>query len=190
MDVSAIFFSTFFLVFVGELGDKTQIAAGTGTLANARSVRIIFYSSILALACVAGITTFAAGLIPPLWVPSIKLVGGALLALYGSYLFWKAGQPDDENDEEETGTGLRLFLSHFSVVFIAELGDKTQITTLAVAIENQSNLLMVFAASTTALVSVTAITVWGVTKIPLVWVPRVQRFGAILMIAYGIYMFL
>lgn len=189
MDSSAIFLSTFLLVFIGELGDKTQIAAGTGTLANARRVNIIFFSSALALTCVAGITTFAAGLIPQSWVPTIKQIGGVLLALYGIYLFKKAGQPDDESPEEETDTGWKLFLSHFAVVFIAELGDKTQITTLAVAVENQANLFMVFLASASALVTVTMITVWGVTKIPLVWVPRVQRFGAALMVAYGVYMF-
>lgn len=180
--------STFFLVLINELGDKTQIAAGTGTLANARRVNIIFFSSALALTCVAGITTFAAGLIPTSAVPTIKQVGGVLLTLYGIYLFKIAGKPDNEGYEEETGTGWRLFFSHFAVVFIAELGDKTQITTLAVAVENQADLFMVFLASASALVTVTMITVWGVTKIPLMWVPRVQRFGAILMIAYGIYM--
>ncbi|MEN9920442.1 MAG: hypothetical protein RL538_335 [Candidatus Parcubacteria bacterium] len=190
MDSSTIFLSTFLLVFINELGDKTQIAAGTGTLANARRINIIFFSSALALTCVAGITTFAAGLIPSSWIPTIKQVGGVLLALYGIHLFRKAGQPDDEGHEEETGTDWKLFLSHFAVVFIAEISlDKTQASTFAVAVENQTNLFMVFLASASALVTVTMITVWGVTKIPLTWVPRVQRIGAGLMVAYGIYMF-
>jgi Ca2+/H+ antiporter, TMEM165/GDT1 family len=188
VDSGTIFLSTFLLVFIGELGDKTQIAAGTGTLANTKRVNTIFFSSALALTCVAGITAFAAGLIPTSAVPTIKQVGGVLLVLYGIYLFRKAGQPDNEEHEEETGTGFKLFLSHFSVVFIAELGDKTQITTLAVAVENQNNLYTVFLASASALVTVTLITVWGVTKIPQTWVPIVQRIGAALMVAYGGYM--
>ncbi len=188
MDASAIFFSTFLLVFIGELGDKTQIAAGTGTLANTRRISTIFLSSALALICVAGITTFAAGLIPASAIPTIKKVGGVLLALYGIYLFQKAGQLDDTNQQKVTDTGFKLFLSHFMVVFIAELGDKTQMTTLAVAVENQNNLYTVFFASASALVTVTLITVWGVTKIPQTWVPIVQRIGAALMVAYGGYM--
>lgn len=189
MDLSTVFISTFLLVFIGELGDKTQIAAGTGTLANAKNVRLIFLSSALALTCVAGMTVFGAGLIPASAVPIIKQIGGVLLVLYGIYLFRKAGAPVEESEEREN-SGWKLFFSHFLVVFIAELGDKTQIATLAVAIENQSNLLLVFIASASALVSVTAITVWGVTKIPSAWVKQVQRVGAVLMIAYGVYMFL
>lgn len=190
MDLITVFISTFLLVFVGELGDKTQIAAGTGTLANQKQVRTIFFSSALALMTVAGITVFGAGLIPETFVPVIKKVGGGLLALYGIYLFLKVNGTDEESEELEAKAGWGLFLSHFSVVFVAELGDKTQIATLAVAVQNQSNLFLVFTASSSALVTVTGLTVWGVTKLPRHWIKNVQRIGAALMVAYGIYMFL
>jgi len=63
MDLITIFLTTFGLIFIGELGDKTQIAAGTGTLANKKKVRLIFFSSALALVAVAGLTVFGAGFI-------------------------------------------------------------------------------------------------------------------------------
>jgi putative Ca2+/H+ antiporter (TMEM165/GDT1 family) len=59
-------------VFVGELGDKTQIAAGTNTLANRRHTGTIFLSSSLALLAVAGLTVFGAGFIPSNLVPLPK----------------------------------------------------------------------------------------------------------------------
>lgn len=189
MDLITIYFSTFLLVFIGELGDKTQIAAGTGTLANARSVKIIWLSSSVALVCVAGLTVFGAGLIPTRFIPTITLVGGALLALYGIYLLRKAGTAiEAQEGEDRQSNGWKLFVSHFTVVLIAELGDKTQMATLAVALENQVNLPLVFFASASALVSVTTLTVWGVTKIPSAAIVRVQQIGALLMIGYGLYM--
>jgi putative Ca2+/H+ antiporter (TMEM165/GDT1 family) len=185
-----VFFSVFLLVLIGELGDKTQIAAGTGTLANRGRVRVIYLSSCLALISVSGLTVFAAGLIPHEYVPAIKKIGGVLLAGYGLYLLGKASTSPDADEVPEIRSNWKLFSSHFSVVFMAELGDKTQIATLASAVANQSNLLLIFAASASALVTVTTITIWGITKIPLTWVTHVQRAGAAIMIMYGIYMFI
>lgn len=188
MDLVSVFISTFLLVFIGELGDKTQIAAGTGTLANRRKTGTIFLSSILALVAVCGITVFGAGLIPESLIPTLITGGGVLLILYGIYLFLKATDVSDESETLEEKSVWGLFFSQFFVVFMAELGDKTQIATLAVAIENQSELLIVFLASASALIAVTSITVWGITKVPSRWVKNLQRFGAVLMVAYGVYM--
>ena len=189
MDLVTVFLSTFTIVFIGELGDKTQIAAGTGALANKGSIWTIFYSSSLALILAVALAVFFAGLIPSGHLPLIKKVGGALLVLYGVYLFFKTDGPDGGVDLELSSKNIwELFFCNFWVVFIAELGDKTQIATLAIAIENQLHLSVVFTAAAAALVTVTAITVWGATKIPNQWVKKVQQIGASLMIAYGAYM--
>lgn len=135
-----------------------------------------------------GLTVFGAGLIPETIVPTLRMVGGGLLVAYGMYLFGKAGTATDEDGETIEKSGWTLFVSQFFIVFMAELGDKTQIATLAAAIENQAGLLVVFAASSTALVTVTSITVWGITKVPRRGVEKLQRAGAVLMVIYGIYM--
>ena len=110
MDLLTIFFSTFLLVFIGELGDKTQIASGTGALANRKMTRLIFFSSSLALVTVAGLTVFGAGLIPSGFIPLIKKLGGILLVLYGIYLFRDAHNNETETDAESLDkTAWKLF---------------------------------------------------------------------------------
>lgn len=51
----------------------------------------------------------------------------------------------------------RLFLTVFSTVFLAELGDKTQLATLLYAAERPSAKLVVFLGAATALVTTSAI---------------------------------
>jgi putative Ca2+/H+ antiporter (TMEM165/GDT1 family) len=52
---------------------------------------------------------------------------------------------------------LKLFLPIFSAVFLAELGDKTQLATMAFAANKEASKLTVFAASSLALVLSSAI---------------------------------
>ena len=56
---------------------------------------------------------------------------------------------------------LKLFMTVFSTVFVAELGDKTQLTTLLYASDASHPKWTVFAASATALVLASALGVLG-----------------------------
>lgn len=52
---------------------------------------------------------------------------------------------------------LKVFLTVFAVVFMAELGDKTQIATMLFAADKEVNKWLVFAAAGTALVVATGL---------------------------------
>ena len=56
---------------------------------------------------------------------------------------------------------LRVFAAVFVTIFIAELGDKTQLATLLYAAEAENPKLTVFAASASALVLTSALGVLG-----------------------------
>jgi len=82
---------------------------------------------------------------------------------------------------------LRLFLVTFFAVFLAELGDKTQLATMSFAAGNRHALWLVFAASALALVSTSAIGVAAGGAIAQYVNPRHIRIGAgILFILIGL----
>jgi len=69
----------------------------------------------------------------------------------------------------------KLFLSTFGAVFLAELGDKTQLATLSLAAGGRSR-LMVFAGAALALCATSAIAVavgGGLSRlVPAIWIRR------------------
>jgi cytochrome c biogenesis protein CcdA len=82
---------------------------------------------------------------------------------------------------------LRLFLVTFFAVFLAELGDKTQLATMSFAAGNRHALVLVFAASSLALVSTSAIGVAAGGAIAQYVKPRTIRIAAgILFILIGL----
>lgn len=85
----------------------------------------------------------------------------------------------------------KLFFSTFVAIFLAEMGDKTQLATLSVASSTTSSRWIVFAASALALVSTSAIAVLAgelVSKhIPPVWIKRAA--GTMFIILGSIYLY-
>jgi putative Ca2+/H+ antiporter (TMEM165/GDT1 family) len=85
----------------------------------------------------------------------------------------------------------KLFLTVFSTVFVAELGDKTQLATLLYAADAAHPKLTVFAASAAALVLTSALGVLAGSLVAEHVSPRVVRWVAGLgFIAVGIWVLL
>lgn len=119
----------FLLIFVAEMGDKTQILAmAFATKYPVRKVLLgIFLGAFLnhGLAVLLGSTLSA--LIP---VNTIQIIAG--FAFVG-FSLWTLKADGDDEEEKERGVRLGPVFTVAMAFFIGELGDKTQLTAITLA---------------------------------------------------------
>jgi Ca2+/H+ antiporter, TMEM165/GDT1 family len=135
------------LVFIAELGDKTQLVAlGFGArhrLAPVITGVVIAYMATNLLSVVVG------GLLgATLPTRAIGLGGGVLFLGFAAWTLWN---DDDEEEDEGATTGHgSIVLSVATAMFIAELGDKTMLATATLAA--QGNPVLVWVGATIGIV--------------------------------------
>ncbi len=121
-----LFFTVAVTDFFAEMGDKTQFML-IG-MSSKYKLRDIILGTLAAIIILNGIAVFAGGIISvfvPDWL--IKFIASAAFFYFGiTSIFQK------EDDEEESGDGKFKFavVAVFCTFFIAELGDKTQLTAI------------------------------------------------------------
>jgi Ca2+/H+ antiporter, TMEM165/GDT1 family len=136
------------LVFVAELGDKTQLVAlGFGArhrLAPVLTGVAIAYMSTNLLSVVVG------GLLgATLPTQLIGLAGGVLFLGFAAWTLAR-GEGDDENGGAIGGGDRSVILSVATAMFVAELGDKTMLATAALAA--QGNPMLVWVGATIGII--------------------------------------
>ncbi|MEW2355519.1 TMEM165/GDT1 family protein [Spirillospora sp. NPDC029432] len=180
------FLTAFAVIFLAELPDKTMFASlAMGT--RMRPLYVWFGTSsafvVHVLVAVAAGSVFA--LLPK---PLVQVVAAVLFA-FGAYTLLRGGD-DDGGEEEGAGkkvTGLwPTYLTAFTVVFISEWGDLTQITTANLAATQGA--LPVALGALLALVSVSALALVAgrfiAERVPL---KIVQRIGGLVMAGLAIW---
>ncbi len=175
MELSTLL-STFGLIFLAELGDKTQLTA------MALALRYPWKRIFIGIAAAFTVLNMAAVLVgrvlfmvlPLFWVTLIS----ALLFLYFGYSTLK-NSCVEEDDNGPPPTAADAVRTAFLMIFMAELGDKTQLVTASQAAQHSGSLaglLSVFVASTLALWSVSLIGIFAgkqlVKLIPVCWIHR------------------
>lgn len=127
----AIFIKALLLVVVAEMGDKTQLLAmGMASKYKAKQVLLgVFVATVLnhALAVLAG--TYLSSVIP---MNTVKLVAAISFLIFG--LWTLRGDKVDEEGEKKHKFGPVVTVA--IGFFIAEMGDKTQLMTIAIAAES------------------------------------------------------
>lgn len=119
------------VVALGEMGDKTQLLAMLLAARFRKPLPIVFGILVATLAnhALAGaVGQWVADAIGPVWLRWI--IGASFLAMAVWMMI-----PDHIDDDEAATKGLRLGVFGTTVVafFLAEMGDKTQIATVALA---------------------------------------------------------
>ncbi len=152
----SLFISTFALIFVAELPDKTAFAALF--LATSHHPLAVFLGAAAAFV-IQSVVAVAFGSLLTLLPPQLVHFAAGLLFCVFAVMMWRRKDPEAENGSGTEGEMMRFSQSvatAFMTIFIAEWGDLTQLATATLAAKSQSP-LTIFISATLSLWSVTAI---------------------------------
>jgi Ca2+/H+ antiporter, TMEM165/GDT1 family len=186
----AEFAGVFAVIFVLELPDKTMIATIVMS-ARARSTMVFLGASVaficqMALAAVAGEFIAKLPSTPKNIVVAILFLGGAAYLLFVPEKH-EVDQGDETGAHENRATAWRQALTAFTVIFISEFGDLSQIQAANLAAKSHDPLL-VFFASSAALICVAALGAYaGQTLVRFVPLAKVRIAGGLIFAGLGIY---
>ena len=81
------FFSTFWMVFLAELGDKTQLTVLAQSATSSKW--IVLSAAVAALALASFLGVIAGGLLGK-WVPerAVRIAGGVMFLAFGAFMLW------------------------------------------------------------------------------------------------------
>ncbi len=180
----------FGLVFLAELGDKTQLAVLSQTC-KYRATWPVFFGGSAALVLATGLGAASGHLLGRVIPQGVLQAIAALAFVVMGILIWReAGQAADADacdidcePDEQAGSvwNWRAFGGTAALLFVAELGDKTQLAVLGLA-SRESAPWAVFLGGSVALVAVTGLAVVGGQQLCRL-VPR----GALLRAASGLF---
>jgi len=156
----------FGLVFLAELGDKSQLVCMT-LAARHRHWPVLIGATAAFLILNTLAVVFGAGLSH--WVPERVLAAAVaiLFAVFGILSLMAKEENGDEDIAERSGHG--IFVTTFLMIFLAEMGDKTQIAVAGMA--STLPVIPVWIGATLALITTSALGVVAgrklLRKIPL-----------------------
>lgn len=179
-----LFGSTFALIFVSELPDKTAFASLL--LATRNRPLPVFCGAAGAFVVQSAVAVTFGSLLTMLPAKYVH-AGAGLVFLVLAILMWRRNDPSEEPDVADGGQSrfLKTMMSAFVVIFIAEWGDLTQLATAALSARYAAP-LTIFASATLALWSVTGVAVVvGHSARNAIQPKLLQRIAAIIFAAVG-----
>ncbi len=119
--------STFVMLALAELGDKTQLVAIT--LSSKYRAISVFTGAMLAMALVDGVSIVAGTFLADIFSGQIiGLAGAAIFLAFGVHALLSK-----DEDEVKVKSGKSAVVTSFSMVAVMELGDKTQFSVITLA---------------------------------------------------------
>ncbi|MDT8282998.1 MAG: TMEM165/GDT1 family protein [Gammaproteobacteria bacterium] len=174
--------SSFTLIALAEIGDKSQLVCMT-LAARHRHWPVILGATVAFVALNTLAVLFGAGV--STWIPE-RVTAGLVAILFIAFGIHALHTRDEGSSEEVVErSGHSIFFTTLLLIFVAEFGDKTQIAVAGLA----SSMIPfpVWLGSTMALVLVSALGVWfGRTvlqRFPLQWL---HRLSGVIFVLFGI----
>lgn len=148
--------TAFGLVAAAEFGDKSQLVCMT--LAARHRHWPVFWGAVLAFALLDGIAV-AFGAAAGHWLSETVVAAAVavLFAVFGIRSLLVEEATEDDPAPEKSGHG--IFLTTFSMIFLAEFGDKTQIAVAGLGAAEPP--LPVWLGATSALAATSAVGIWA-----------------------------
>ena len=174
--------STFTLIALAEIGDKSQLVC-MALAARHRHWPVILGATTSFLALNTLAVLFGAGVAA--WIPERVTAGlvALLFCVFGIHVLYRQG--DDESDDVVERSDHGIFITTLLLIFVAEFGDKTQIAVAGLA--GSFDPLPVWLGATAALVMVSILGVWAgravLQRLPLLWLHRISG-GIFLLFAF------
>jgi putative Ca2+/H+ antiporter (TMEM165/GDT1 family) len=169
----SVFLSTFTLIALAEIGDKSQLVC-MGLAARHRPWPVLLAATFAFVVLNTLAVLFGAAVAA--WVPE-RLMAAIVAILFGAFavhVLFHQEQGDPEKIAEKPGRG--VFFTTLALILLAEFGDKTQIAVAGLAGSFQP--LPVWLGATAALFTISALGVWAgstiLQRLPLSWLHRVS----------------
>lgn len=172
-DSFSVAISTFGLISLAEIGDKSQLVCMTlatrhrhwPILLGAATAFLIL--NVLAVLFGAGVSS---------WIPE-RVTAGLMALMFGAFgLHSIFSQSIDDSVEVVEKPDRSIFYTTLLLILVAEFGDKTQIAVAGLA--SSFDPWPVWLGSTIALISVSALGVWAgrtlLRRIPIDWLHRIS----------------
>jgi len=168
--------STFGLIFLAEIGDKSQLVCMT-LAARHRHLPVLLGAIAAFLILNTLAVVFGAGLAE--WIPE-RILAGAVAILFGAFgiksLLTQEEVGEDGEVEEKPGHG--IFATTFLMLLLAEMGDKTQLAIAGLA--STLPALAVWIGATLALITTSALGIWlGATLLRRIPIHRLHQMSGL-----------
>mgnify|MGYP001825239658 FL=1 len=178
----SISLSTFTLIALAEIGDKSQLVCMT-LAARHRHWPVLLGATAAFIILNTLAVLFGAGV--AVWVPE-RVTAGIVAVLFGAFGIHALFKQDDGESEDVTEkSGHGIFLTTLTLIFVAEFGDKTQIAVAGLA--GGFDPAPVWLGATSALIVVSVLGVWAgrtvLQRLPLLWLHRISG-GVFLLFAF------
>jgi len=175
-------FNSFLLVAIAEMGDKTQLLAFI-LASRFKKPWPVFFGILVATIANHLLAAWLGLKVSSLVSPNILRIGLALT--FFAFAIWVL--IPDKVDDVEKPYRFGPFVTTVLVFFVAEMGDKTQLATVALAARYQNLWLVTIGTTLGMMLSNGAAVFFGdkiAQKVSMVWMHRI---AALLFVAFGVW---